>query len=74
MIAFLEGILIEKAVDRVVLSVNGTGYEVLVASSTLAALPPPGKRSRLYTRLQVREDSMVLFGFAGETLGALTFG
>jgi holliday junction DNA helicase RuvA len=63
-IAFLEGTLVEKAVDRVVLSVNGTGYEILVASSTLAALPPPGKRCRLSTRLQVREDAMVLYGFA----------
>jgi Holliday junction DNA helicase RuvA len=62
-IAFLEGTVAEKAADRVVLAVNGTGYEVLVASGTLAALPPPGRRSRLYTRLQVRDDAMVLFGF-----------
>jgi Holliday junction DNA helicase RuvA len=64
MIAFLEGTLVEKAPDRVVLGVNGTGYEVQVAAGTLAALPPPGKRARLFTRLQVREDAMVLFGFA----------
>jgi holliday junction DNA helicase RuvA len=70
-IAFLEGTLVEKGADRVVLAVNGTGYEVLVASGTLAALPPPGKPSRLYTRLQVREDAMVLFGFASPDERAL---
>lgn len=64
MIAFLEGTLAEKALDRVVLSAGGIGYEVMVPAGTLAALPPPGKRARLYTRLQVREDAMILFGFA----------
>src|SRR5205823_15024809 len=60
MIALLEGTLAEKAPDRVVLSVNGVGYEVQVAAGTLAALPPPGKRARLFTRLHVREDAMLL--------------
>jgi Holliday junction DNA helicase RuvA len=64
MIALLEGTLAEKAPDHVVLSVNGVGYEVQVAAGTLAALPPPGKRARLFTRLHVREDAMVLYGFA----------
>jgi Holliday junction DNA helicase RuvA len=64
MIAFLEGTLAEKAPDHVVVSVNGVGYEVQVAAGTLAALPPPGKPARLFTRLHVREDAMVLFGFA----------
>jgi Holliday junction DNA helicase RuvA len=63
-IAFLEGTVAEKAGDRVVLGVNGTGYEVLVPAPTLAKLPPPGRPAKLFTRLQVREDSMVLFGFA----------
>jgi Holliday junction DNA helicase RuvA len=64
MIALLEGTLAEKATDHVVLSVNGVGYEVQVAAGTLAALPPPGKQARLFTRLHVREDAMVLYGFA----------
>ena len=37
MIAFLEGEVAEKAADRVVLSLGGTGYEVLVPVSTLYA-------------------------------------
>jgi len=63
-IAFLEGQLVEKAPDRVVLAVNGTGYEVLVPTGALGALPPPGRRAKLFTRLQVRDEQMVLYGFA----------
>jgi Holliday junction DNA helicase RuvA len=62
-ISFLEGEVVEKLADRVVLDVGGVGYEVLVPVSTLAKLPPVGRRTRVFTRLHVREDAMVLFGF-----------
>ena len=64
MIAFLEGDVVEKFGDHVTISVGGCGYDVLVPASTLAALPPVGKRARVYTRLQVRDDALVLFGFS----------
>jgi Holliday junction DNA helicase RuvA len=63
-ISFLEGELVEKLGDRVTLSVGGTGYEVLVPVTTLAGLPTVGKRARVFTRLQVRDDALVLFGFS----------
>src|SRR5207247_6437457 len=63
-IAFLEGEVVEKGGDRVVLAVGGTGYEVLVPVSTLARLPSVGRTARVFTRLQVRDDAMVLFGFS----------
>jgi holliday junction DNA helicase RuvA len=47
-----------------VIAVNGTGYEVLVPSSVLSALPPVGRTARVHTRLVVRDDAMVLYGFA----------
>lgn len=64
MISFLQGTLEEKGPDRVVLDVEGVGYEVLVPISTLARLPSPGRRVRVLTRLQAREDALVLYGFA----------
>jgi Holliday junction DNA helicase RuvA len=64
MISFLEGEVIDKGVDRVVLNVAGVGYELVVATSLLAVLPPVGEQARVHTRLVVREDSMTLFGFA----------
>ena len=63
MIALLEGEVVEKLGDRVVLAVGGVGYEVLVSVPTLAKLPPVGRAVRVFTRLHVREDAMVLFGF-----------
>jgi Holliday junction DNA helicase RuvA len=64
MISFLEGEVVDKGVGRVVLDVGGVGYDLVVPTSLLASLPPVGERSRVHTRLVVREDSMTLFGFA----------
>lgn len=66
MISFLEGEVAEKASGRAVISVGGVGYEVLVPASTAGKLPPVGRRARLFTRMQVREDSMVLYGFSSQ--------
>jgi len=63
-IAFLEGKVVEKGADRAVVAVGGTGYEVLVPAPTLAALPGPGRMAKLFTRLQIRDEAMVLYGFA----------
>lgn len=54
----------EKNGDRAVISVGGVGYEVLLPSPTLGRLPALGRAARLFTRLQVREDAMVLYGFS----------
>lgn len=63
MISFLEGELAEKGAGRVVIAVQGVGYDVLAPASTVAKLPAVGERARVFTRLQVRDDSMVLYGF-----------
>jgi len=62
-IAFLEGEIVEKAGGRVVIAVGGTGYDVQVPTSVLGSLPPVGRSARIYTRLVVRDDAMVLYGF-----------
>jgi holliday junction DNA helicase RuvA len=68
MIARLTGTLAETASDHAVLDVSGVGYLVLASTRTLAAIGPVGGDVMLLTELQVREDSMTLFGFgsAGE--------
>jgi Holliday junction DNA helicase RuvA len=63
-ISFLDGEIAEKGVARVVLDVNGVGYEVLAPASTLGRLPPVGRPARVLTRMVVRDDSMTLYGFA----------
>lgn len=66
MIAWLEGILREKAPTRIVLDVHGVGYELLVPLSTSETLPELGKTVSLLVHTSVREDAIVLFGFASE--------
>ncbi|WP_019558671.1 Holliday junction branch migration protein RuvA [Thioalkalivibrio sp. ALE12] len=63
MIARLEGRLISREVNGVVIDAGGVGYEVDVPLSTLAALPEPGETVVLATHLVVREDVHQLFGF-----------
>jgi Holliday junction DNA helicase RuvA len=63
-ISFLEGEVVDKGSGRVTLGVGGVGYDVLVPVSTLARLPATGRPARLHTRLQVRDDALVLYGFA----------
>jgi Holliday junction DNA helicase RuvA len=46
-----------------VISVAGTGYEILVPALTMAKLPAAGREAKVFTRLQVRDDAMVLYGF-----------
>jgi Holliday junction DNA helicase RuvA len=64
MITFLDGILDEKQPARVVMSVQGVGYEVLVPLSSLDQLPAQGEPTRLLIYHHMTELSQTLFGFA----------
>jgi len=64
MIAHLQGVLVVKTVERVVLDVHGVGYQAVVPLSTYYALPDLQERVTLLTTMYVREDTMRLYGFA----------
>ena len=64
MIARLTGKLAEIGTDTLVLDVMGVGYLVHVSSRTLDAVGGVGSDVMLMTDMQVREDSMTLFGFS----------
>ncbi len=64
MITFVEGILVERQPTRVVVSCAGVGYDVAIPLSTFDRLPTVGQTCRVLTRLIVREDAHLLFGFA----------
>ncbi len=66
MIARLTGTLLEAAADHAVLDVAGVGYLVLASTRTLGAIGPVGGDDAviLHIDMQIREDSMTLFGFA----------
>jgi Holliday junction DNA helicase RuvA len=64
MIALLTGRIDNLADGSCILDVNGVGYLVQASSRTLAALPPPPTPTRLLIETHVREDAIVLYGFA----------
>ncbi|MEO8142056.1 MAG: Holliday junction branch migration protein RuvA [Sphingomicrobium sp.] len=66
MIARLNGILAEITADHAVLDVAGVGYLVHLSGRTLDAIGPVGGEVMLLTEMQVREDSMTLFGFGND--------
>ena len=65
MIERLRGQLVEKDVEGVIVDVGGVGYRASTSTNTLRALPSLGEECVLHTRMVVREDAMLLFGFAG---------
>jgi holliday junction DNA helicase RuvA len=64
MIYRLRGTLVEKDTEGVVIDVGGVGYRSSASLATLRALPSLGEDCVIHTRLVVREDAMLLFGFA----------
>jgi len=63
MIAWLEGRLLRKMSDAVVVDAGGVGYRVCVTKQVMEKLPPEGSRVELEIHTHVREDAIQLFGF-----------
>ncbi len=65
MIGFLRGILLDRQPPRLLIDVQGIGYEVEATMTVFYDLPEIGTEISLFTHLVVREDAHSLFGFAG---------
>jgi Holliday junction DNA helicase RuvA len=63
-IAHLKGRTFEKHPNRVVVDVGGVGYDVFVPLSTFYGLGEEGSEIALRIHTHVREDALVLYGFA----------
>src|SRR5216117_2499498 len=64
MIAHLRGKLAQKDPARVIVDVNGVGYEVFVPLTTFTALPDAGSDVSIDIHTHVREDMIALYGFS----------
>lgn len=60
---YIRGLIIQKEPDRVVLEVQGLGFDIYCAATTSTQLPAPGEKAKIYTYFVVREDNMTLYGF-----------
>jgi holliday junction DNA helicase RuvA len=63
-IAYLRGRISEKQPNRIVIDVNGVGYDVAVPLSTFYGAGDPGSEIALRIHTHVREDALSLFGFS----------
>jgi Holliday junction DNA helicase RuvA len=66
MIGSLRGVLLDRspAAGEVTVEVGGVGYRVVVAPPTMAALGDIGDAVFVHVHTHVREDALVLYGFA----------
>jgi Holliday junction DNA helicase RuvA len=63
MIAFLRGRVIDKQPNRIIVDVQGIGYDVHVPLSTFYEVGDAGAEVALKVYTHVREDTLQLFGF-----------
>jgi len=66
MISHLRGKLVQKTPTEIVIDVNGVGYLVNIPLSTFEKIDRLDGEVNILTYMHVREDAMVLFGFATE--------
>jgi holliday junction DNA helicase RuvA len=66
MIALLRGEIAARGSDSLTLMCGGVGYRMAASTQTLAAAGAVGTEATLHTHLIVRDDALVLVGFAGE--------
>ena len=64
MIAHLRGKLAQKDPARLVVDVNGVGYEVFIPLTTYTSLPAAGSEVSIDIHTHVREDMIALYGFS----------
>jgi Holliday junction DNA helicase RuvA len=65
-IALLTGEVAVRRADHVVISCGGVGYRLSVSAETLRHVPRVGEPASLHTHLIVRDDALLLYGFATE--------
>ena len=63
MIAFLRGRVLDKQPNRIIVDVQGVGYEVHVPLSTYYDIGDPGAEVAVRVYTHVREDALQLYGF-----------
>lgn len=64
LLEFIQGQIIDKGINHVILQVGGLGYRLQISTLTCKELPSLKDEVLLYTYLHVREDELSLYGFS----------
>jgi Holliday junction DNA helicase RuvA len=66
MIGLVKGEVAVRRSDHVVVLAGGVGYRLAVSAETLRHVPAVGNETTLHAHLIVRDDAIMLYGFAAE--------
>ena len=66
MIHCLDGLIVRKRIEELVISCGGVGFRVAVPSGVYAATGNEGDKVFLFTYMSVKEDALDLYGFLSE--------
>ena len=62
MFYYLDGTVAEMGENLAVIDISGAGYACRVTTNTLSRLET-GKRAKLYTYCNIKEDAFDIYGF-----------
>jgi Holliday junction DNA helicase RuvA len=65
-IALVSGTVAVRRGDHVIVDTGGVGYRLSVSAETLRHVPAVGKQVLLHSHMVVRDDALLLYGFATE--------
>ncbi len=63
MISSIEGLVVGRGDDWVEIAIGGVGVRASIPTSAVGEIGPVGAPVRLFTHLQVRDESIILYGF-----------
>ena len=66
MIHCVEGVIISKGIDDIVVSCSGVGFRLFCPTGTYSETGPVGSKVFMYTHMVVKEDAFELYGFISE--------
>ena len=66
MITYIKGRLIEKTPTKIIVESNGIGYEINISLNTFEKIPDD-ENIKIFTYLQRKEDTDILFGFSSQS-------
>ncbi len=64
MFAYLKGVFDSRAMEYIVVDVNGVGYKIFMSENSMKEIGEIGKEIKVHTYVKVREDDISIYGFA----------
>ena len=71
MIGFLRGVLIESALDNIIIDANGVGYIVFCSEAEKRELPSIGEQVQIFIHSVTKDEGVFLYGFLNKKRKAI---